>query len=80
MTRFLYGILDDPSPADINEDTKHLFAYHQATKHTYHSVRANVHCLDWSNQPDPFRAYEGAPITMLPPDPGWYLAFVLGQY
>jgi SagB-type dehydrogenase family enzyme len=71
MTRFLSGILDDPSPADINEDTKHLFAYHQATKHTYHSVRANAHYLDWSNQPDPFRAYEGAPITMLPPEPGF---------
>jgi SagB-type dehydrogenase family enzyme len=71
MTRFLSGILDDPSPADINEDTRHLFAYHQATKHTYHSVRANAHYLDWSNQPDPFRAYEGAPITMLPPEPGF---------
>jgi len=71
MTRFLSRILDDPSPADINEDTKHLFAYHQATKHTYNSVRANAHYLDWRNQPDPFRTYEGAPVTMLPSEPGF---------
>ncbi len=63
--------MDDPSPADINEDTERLFAYHQATKHTYRSVRENAHHLDWSNQPDPFRTYEGAPITLLPPEPGF---------
>jgi SagB-type dehydrogenase family enzyme len=71
MARFLSRILDGPSPADINEDTKHLFAYHQATKHTYHSVRENAHYLDWSNQPNPFRTYEGAPITTLPSEPGF---------
>lgn len=71
MTRFLSAILDDPRDAGSNEETERLFAYYQATKHTYHSVRANAHYLDWSNQPNPFRAYEGAPITMLPPEPGF---------
>jgi SagB-type dehydrogenase family enzyme len=71
MTRFLSGIFDDPQYAGINEETERLFAYHQATKHTYQSVRANAHYLDWSNQPDPFRTYEGAPISMLPPEPGF---------
>ena len=71
MTRFLSRVLDDPQCAGFNEETKRLFDYHQATKHTYHSVRANAHYLDWSNQPDPFRTYEGAPVTVLPPEPGF---------
>jgi hypothetical protein len=71
MTRFLSGIFGDPQDAGFNEDTERLFAYHQATKHTYHSVRANAHYLDWNNQPNPFRTYEGAPVTMLPPEPGF---------
>jgi SagB-type dehydrogenase family enzyme len=71
MTRFLYRMWDDPQSASFNEETERLFAYHQATKHTYHSVRASAHYLDWSNQPDPFRTYEGAPVTMLAPEPGF---------
>jgi SagB-type dehydrogenase family enzyme len=71
MTRFLSGVGDDSQSADLNEETDRLFAYHQATKHTYHSVRANAHYLDWANQPDPFRTYEGAPLTVLVPDPGF---------
>ncbi len=71
MTHFLSRVLADSQSSGSNEETRRLFAYHQATKHTYHSVRANAHYLDWSNQPDPFRAYEGAPITELPPEPGF---------
>jgi SagB-type dehydrogenase family enzyme len=71
MTRFLSRVWDDPQCASLNEETERLFAYHQATKHTYHSVRENAHYLDWSNQPDPFRIYEGAPVTVLAPEPGF---------
>ena len=71
MTRFLSRVWDDPRCASFNEETERLFAYHQATKHSYHSVRENAHYLDWSNQPDPFRTYEGAPVTMLAPEPGF---------
>src|SRR6266853_957066 len=71
MTRFLSREWDDSQCAGLNEETGRLFAYHQATKHTYQSVRANAHYLDWSNQPDPFRTYEGAPVTVLAPDPGF---------
>jgi SagB-type dehydrogenase family enzyme len=78
MTRFLSRLLDNLSPANINQETTHLFAYHQATKHTYHSVRANARDLDWSNQPDPFRTYDGAPITILPPEPGFPNAGTFG--
>ncbi len=67
MTRFLSRIWDDPECGAFNKDTERLFAYHQATKHTYHSVRANARYLDWHNQPDPFRSYEGVPTIILPP-------------
>src|SRR5438477_4408483 len=32
-------------------------AYHEATKHSFASVRANAHSLDFSNQPLPFEIY-----------------------
>src|SRR6266404_5711836 len=69
MTRFLSRIWDDPECGGFNKDTERLFAYHQATKHTYHSVRTNARYLDWHNQPDPFRTYEGAPSIILPAEP-----------
>jgi SagB-type dehydrogenase family enzyme len=71
MTRFLSRIWDDPDCGAFNKDTERLFAYHHATKHTYHSVRANARYLDWHNQPDPFRTYEGVPASLLPPEPGF---------
>jgi SagB-type dehydrogenase family enzyme len=71
MTRFLARALSDSPLFGLNEATERLFAYHQATKHTYQSVRVNAHYLDWSNQPDPFRAYEGSPLIELPPEPGF---------
>jgi SagB-type dehydrogenase family enzyme len=71
MTRFLSRIWDDPQCGGYNKDTERLFAYHQATKHTYHSVRTNARYLDWHNQPDPFRGYEGAPGIDLLPEPGF---------
>jgi len=71
MTRFLSRIWDDPECGGLNKDTERLFAYHQATKHTYHSVRTNARYLDWHNQPDPFRTFEGAPNIHLPPEPGF---------
>lgn len=69
MTRFLSRIWNDPLCGTLNEETERLFAYHQATKHTYQSVRRDAHFLDWKNQPNPFRIYEGAPTIALPRDP-----------
>jgi len=71
MTRFLSRIWDDPECGGFNKDTERLFAYHQATKHTYHSVRANARYLDWHNQPDPFRSYDGVPSIDLLPELGF---------
>jgi SagB-type dehydrogenase family enzyme len=71
MTRFLSSTLADLDGGGVNEETDRLFAYHHATKHTYQSVRTNAHILDWRNQPDPFRTYEGATLIPLPADPGF---------
>ncbi len=71
MTRFLSRMWLDPDCGGLNSDTDRLFAYHQATKHTYHSVRTNARYLDWHNQPNPFRGYEGVPSIDLPPEPGF---------
>ena len=71
MTRFLSRTLADLEGAGINEETERLFAYHHATKHSYSSVRTNAHFLDWHNQPDPFRTYEGAPLIALPAEPAF---------
>jgi len=71
MTRFLSSIWGDPECGRFNQDTERLFAYHHATKHTYHSVRANARHLDWHNQPDSFRSYEGATTLELSREPGF---------
>jgi SagB-type dehydrogenase family enzyme len=69
MTRFLSRVWDGPACGGLNDNTERLFAYHQASKHTYHSVRAGARYLDWRNQPDPFRTYDGAHLVALPPAP-----------
>src|SRR5262245_20873438 len=40
-----------------NHETAAGWAYHDATKHSFHSVRNNAHFLDWSNKPLPFKIY-----------------------
>ncbi len=43
--------------------------YHNDTKHSFHSVRSDSHYLDFSNQPMPFKVYEGIEPIALPPEP-----------
>jgi hypothetical protein len=40
-----------------NRDTQAALDYHEATKHSERSIRANGHFLDWANQPLPFKIY-----------------------
>ena len=40
-----------------NRNAEAASIYHDATKHSYISVRANPHFLDWGNQPLPFKIY-----------------------
>src|SRR5439155_12059706 len=49
-----------------NWNTEMAWEYHEATKHSYASVRANPHFLDWSNQPLPFKLYPTLEPLRLP--------------
>ena len=40
--------------------------YHEATKHSYESVRMTPHFLDWDNQPLPFKLYRDVEQVALP--------------
>src|SRR5207249_12271217 len=40
--------------------------YHNATKHSYNSIRSNAHFMDWSNQPLPFKIYPTLEPMRLP--------------
>ncbi|MCH7615910.1 MAG: SagB/ThcOx family dehydrogenase [Nitrospinae bacterium] len=40
--------------------------YHEATKHHYHRYAISPGYLDWDNQPNPFRFYEGVTPIKLP--------------
>lgn len=61
-----------------------VFEYHQATKHYPHRYAASLGYMDWANQPNPFRRYEGAPLIALekiPPtdEPRYDEAFAAGR-
>ena len=40
--------------------------YHQQTKHNFNRYARALGYMDWANQPNPFRRYEGAPLIPLP--------------
>jgi len=40
--------------------------YHEQTKHEFNKYARSLGYMDWANQPDPFRRYEGAPLFTLP--------------
>ena len=40
-----------------NRETEAAWAYHNGTKHSYQSIRASAHYLDWENQPTLFKLY-----------------------
>ena len=43
-----------------------VLRYHERTKHQFHRYARSAGSLDWANQPDPFRRYDGAPLVQLP--------------
>ena len=50
-------------------DQKHLdmvLRYHEETKHHLFRYARALGYLDWDNQPNPFRRYDGAPLISLP--------------
>ncbi len=43
-----------------------VMRYHERTKHHFHRYASGPGELDWANQPNPFRRFEGAPLVRLP--------------
>ncbi|HUY93815.1 MAG TPA: SagB/ThcOx family dehydrogenase [Terracidiphilus sp.] len=72
----------DPPDSALKTDKDDLdadqvvVAYHERTKHYYHRYAASLGYLDWAQQPDPFRRYNGAPLLRLAlPDAGRALPY-----
>ena len=49
-----------------NSNPEAAWTYHDATKHSYSSVRSNPNFLDWANQPFPFKTYPTLEPLSLP--------------
>src|SRR5437762_11571207 len=49
-----------------NPNLAAAWTYHNATKHSYTSIRTNPHFMDWSNQPLPFKIYPTLEPMRLP--------------
>ena len=56
-----------PSAAPVSTDPiDRVIRYHVQTKHHFNRYARALGYLDWANQPDPFRRFEGAPLSSLP--------------
>jgi SagB-type dehydrogenase family enzyme len=55
-------------PLMLNRDLDATWKYHNGTKHSYLSVRANPHFLDWDNKPLLFKIYPTLEVMRLPKD------------
>jgi SagB-type dehydrogenase family enzyme len=51
-----------------NWETEAARRYHEATKHSYESVRRGAGRLDWATQPSPYKEYPGLCLEPLPPE------------
>jgi hypothetical protein len=49
-----------------NDVALQVMGYHQTTKHHFYRYARALGYMDWANQPNPFRRYEGAPLVRLP--------------
>jgi SagB-type dehydrogenase family enzyme len=49
-----------------NTHTEAAWTYHEATKHSYTSIRTNPHFLDFDNQPLPFKIYPALKPSRMP--------------
>src|SRR5438445_5936474 len=49
-----------------NRNIEAALGFHQATKHSYASVRRDGFSLDWDNRPMPYKIYPGAGTLALP--------------
>jgi hypothetical protein len=54
-----------PREVTMSDHRTSVLGYHDRTKHHFHRYAASIGYLDWANQPNPFRRYEGAPLVPL---------------
>ena len=54
-----------PEPV-LTDPIDRVIRYHIQTKHHFNRYARALGYLDWANQPDPFRRFEGAPLIPLP--------------
>jgi SagB-type dehydrogenase family enzyme len=57
---------DVPRVVPVHAPVDGVMRYHQQTKHCFDRFAPGPGQLDWANQPDPFRRYEGSKIFALP--------------
>jgi SagB-type dehydrogenase family enzyme len=63
----LFGRDENLSPSmSANANPQIAQNYHDATKHSYTSIRTNAHFMDWSIQPLPFKIYPTLDPISLP--------------
>src|SRR5947199_6307059 len=58
-------VTSPPSMHDVKQ-LEIVMRYHQETKHHFNRYARALGHLDWANQPNPFRRYEGATLVRLP--------------
>ncbi len=56
----------DSTNQEARSPLNQVKAYHQQTKHEFNRYARSPGYLDWANQPDPFRRFQGAPLISLP--------------
>lgn len=64
----------------MNPSIQDIFSYHNETKHAPGRYARSLGYMDWANQPDPFRHYEGSerielPLALEHPIPPYHLLF-----
>jgi len=50
----------------MNDALDQVYAYHDTSKHRFDAYAPGPEFLDWSDQPNPFRRFSGAPLLELP--------------
>jgi SagB-type dehydrogenase family enzyme len=53
-------------PAEVSSSVQAILTYHSRTKHHLHGHAAAPGYLDWENQPEPFRTFDGTERVELP--------------
>lgn len=59
-------VIDTPGRQPLRNSVDAVIRYHQETKHHFHRSARSLGYLDWANQPNPFRHYDGLTPLKLP--------------